>query len=125
MPSSHQHWGFYFTTMSTETLSEIHVSYKPGLISFKTISTSKEAFDILTRLFPQETICLQEQFVVLYLNRANSRYSNEITPVFRDKVPHLFRSKVNQPDHPATLLSFPDDSVILLFESVSNNLNLT
>ena len=29
------------------------------------------AFDILATLFPQETICLQEQFVVLYLNRAN------------------------------------------------------
>ena len=32
---------------------------------------SREAFDILTTLFPEETICLQEQFVVLYLNRAN------------------------------------------------------
>jgi DNA repair protein RadC len=57
--------------MTTEILSEIHVSYKPGLISSKIISTSKEAYDILTTLFPQETICLQEQFVVLYLNRAN------------------------------------------------------
>ncbi len=57
--------------MTTETLAEIQVSYKPGLISSKIISTSKEAYDILTTLFPQETICLQEQFVVLYLNRAN------------------------------------------------------
>jgi DNA repair protein RadC len=57
--------------MTTETLSEIHVSYKPGLVSSKTISTSKEAFEILATLFPKDTICLQEQFVVLYLNRAN------------------------------------------------------
>ena len=57
--------------MTTETLSEIHVSYKPGLISSKTINDSNAAFDILATLFPQETICLQEQFVVLYLNRAN------------------------------------------------------
>jgi DNA repair protein RadC len=57
--------------MTTETLSEIQVSYKPGLSSSKIVNSSKEAFDILATLFPQETICLQEQFVVLYLNRAN------------------------------------------------------
>jgi DNA repair protein RadC len=57
--------------MTTETLSEIQVSYKPGLISSKIISDSNAAFDILKKLFPQDTICLQEQFVVLYLNRAN------------------------------------------------------
>jgi DNA repair protein RadC len=66
-----QHWVFYLNPMTTETLSEIHVSYKPGLASSKTINSSKEAFDILATLFPQDTICLQEQFVVLYLNRAN------------------------------------------------------
>ena len=54
-----------------ETLSEIQVSYKPGLRSSQTINNSKEAFDILDTLFPRETISLQEQFVVLYLNRAN------------------------------------------------------
>jgi DNA repair protein RadC len=47
------------------------MSYKPGLVSSKTINTSREAFKILATLFPQETICLQEQFVVLYLDRAN------------------------------------------------------
>ena len=57
--------------MTTETLSEIHVSYKPGLASSKIVNSSKAAFDILATLFPQDTICLQEQFVVLYLNRAN------------------------------------------------------
>jgi DNA repair protein RadC len=57
--------------MTTETLSEIHVSYKPSLISSKIINDSNAAFDILATLFPQDTICLQEQFVVLYLNRAN------------------------------------------------------
>lgn len=57
--------------MTTETLAEIQVSYKPGLRSSKTITNSKEAYDILSILFPQDTVCLQEQFVVLYLNRAN------------------------------------------------------
>lgn len=54
-----------------ETLAEIQVSYKPGLHSSQTINNSQEAFDILDTLFPKETISLQEQFVVLYLNRAN------------------------------------------------------
>lgn len=57
--------------MTTETLSEIHVSYKPGLKSSQKINSSQDAFDILVELFPEETICLQEQFVVLYVNRAN------------------------------------------------------
>jgi DNA repair protein RadC len=58
--------------MTTETLSEIHVSYKPGLISSTTtITNSQNAYEIFKSLFPADTISLQEQFVVLYLNRAN------------------------------------------------------
>jgi DNA repair protein RadC len=70
-PSANQHWVFYFISMTTETLSEIQVSYKLGLRSSQTINNSQEAFYILDRLFPRETISLQEQFIVLYLNRAN------------------------------------------------------
>jgi DNA repair protein RadC len=47
------------------------VSDDPGLISSEIINDSNAAFDILATLFPPDTICLQEQFVVLYLNRAN------------------------------------------------------
>ena len=58
--------------MKTETLSEIHVSYKPGLCSSTTtINNSQNAYEIFKSLFPADTISLQEQFVVLYLNRAN------------------------------------------------------
>ena len=57
--------------MATAVISEIQMGYKPNLISSKIINDSNAAFDILVTLFPQETICLQEQFVVLYLNRAN------------------------------------------------------
>jgi DNA repair protein RadC len=58
--------------MTTETLSEILVSYKPGLTSSKTtITNSQNAYKIFKSLFPADTISLQEQFVVLYLNRAN------------------------------------------------------
>ena len=37
------------------------------------------------------------------------RYSDESTPVFRDKVPHLFRSKVRQPDRLLISLSKRDN----------------
>ena len=37
-----------------------------------------------------------------------ARYSDKSTPVFRDKVPHLFRSKVRQPDRPVSSLSKSD-----------------
>ena len=58
--------------MTTETLSEIQVSYKPGLISSTTtITNSQNAYEIFKSLFPADTISLQEQFVVLYLNRVN------------------------------------------------------
>jgi DNA repair protein RadC len=58
--------------MTTETLSEIHVSYKPGLSSSTTtITNSQNAYEIFKSLFPADSISLQEQFVVLYLNRAN------------------------------------------------------
>jgi DNA repair protein RadC len=58
--------------MTTETLSEIQVSYKPGLTSSPTtIANSQNAYEIFKSLFPVDTISLQEQFVVLYLNRAN------------------------------------------------------
>jgi DNA repair protein RadC len=59
--------------MTTETLSEIQVSYKPGLSSSTTttIANSQNAYEIFKSLFPVDTISLQEQFVVLYLNRAN------------------------------------------------------
>jgi hypothetical protein len=60
--------------MATETLSEIHLSYKPGLVSSTTITNSQGAHEIFKSLFPADTISLQEQFVVLYLNIANRYY---------------------------------------------------
>jgi DNA repair protein RadC len=68
----HQLWVFYLNPMTTETPSEIHLSYKPGLCSStSTITNSQNAFEIFKSLFPADTISLQEQFVVLYLDRAN------------------------------------------------------
>ena len=48
------------------------MGYKPGLTSSTTtITNSQNAYEIFRSLFPADTISLQEQFVVLYLNRAN------------------------------------------------------
>jgi hypothetical protein len=50
----------------------LQVSYKPGFNSSSTtINNSQNAYKIFKSLFPVDTISLQEQFVVLYLNRAN------------------------------------------------------
>jgi DNA repair protein RadC len=63
--------GFLFYNHDNRNIIRNSLSYKPGLASSKIVNSSKAAFDILSTLFPQETICLQEQFVVLYVNRAN------------------------------------------------------
>lgn len=53
-------------------ISEIQVSYKPGLTSSTiTIANADDAYSILKGLFSADTISLQEEFIVLYLNRAN------------------------------------------------------
>lgn len=59
--------------MTTETLklSEIKVSYLPSQHNRIKINRSKDAYQMLLAFFPEETIQLQEQFVVLYLNRAH------------------------------------------------------
>ncbi len=52
-------------------LAEIKLSYKPSLKDSKTIQSSHDAYISLMDFYPEDTICLQERFVVLYLNNAN------------------------------------------------------
>jgi DNA repair protein RadC len=54
-------------------VSEISVSYKPSRVMTENlfIQSSADAYKVFKELFPEETINLQEQFSVLYLNRAN------------------------------------------------------
>jgi len=52
-------------------VAEITVSYKPTISSNPVIAHSEDAYRELWDFFPQELIQLQEQFVVMYLNRAN------------------------------------------------------
>lgn len=55
------------------TVNEIKISYRPNkqyLESFS-ISCSQDSFNLLYPLFDQDSIYLREEFVILYLNRAN------------------------------------------------------
>lgn len=52
-------------------VAEIEVSYQPAISSKPVILSSLDAFVELIEFFPPETIALQEQFMVMYLNRGN------------------------------------------------------
>ena len=54
-----------------DNVAEIQLSYRPTCRLGPIIRTSKDAYEELRLWFPEETISLQERFVVLYLNRAN------------------------------------------------------
>jgi DNA repair protein RadC len=56
---------------SDHKLSEIKLYYKPRNTSKPKISSAEDAYTQVLRFFDKITIALQEQFVVLYLNRAN------------------------------------------------------
>lgn len=52
-------------------LAEIELSYKPKKSHHPIIKSSDDVYYHLLRFFPEETIALQERFVVGYLNRSN------------------------------------------------------
>jgi DNA repair protein RadC len=58
-------------TALTSNIAEIKVSYIPTGRPGTQITCSNDAYMELKNWFSEETLSLQEQFVVLYLNRAN------------------------------------------------------
>ncbi len=52
-------------------VAEIQISYVPAIAEKPIITGSLDAYNALTPFFPASTIALQEQFVCMYLNRAN------------------------------------------------------
>lgn len=52
-------------------VAEITISYKPSKNEKPVISKSVDAFNIFKPFFSEDSISLQEQFAVMYLNRAN------------------------------------------------------
>ncbi len=65
-------------TALTNKVSEIGLKYRPTRIESRVIRSSSDAYDLLIRWFDKDTICLQEQFIVAYLDRKNS-----VTGVYR------------------------------------------
>jgi DNA repair protein RadC len=56
---------------STYKVSEITVSYRPAIGRKPKIVTAFDAFTELQSFYSEDTIHLQESFMVMYLNRAN------------------------------------------------------
>jgi DNA repair protein RadC len=56
-----------------EKLREIKISYKTDKSVYvsKSISSSRDAYNYLKEFYSEEDICCQEQFVVMFLNRAS------------------------------------------------------
>jgi DNA repair protein RadC len=55
----------------TEKLSEIKLYYKPRKTIAPRITCSGDAYKQVLKFYDKNTIALQEQFIILYLNRAN------------------------------------------------------
>lgn len=53
------------------TISEIKLYYKPRKYAKAKVSSASDAYKHLLPYFKKDILALQEQFVVLYLNRAN------------------------------------------------------
>ena len=53
------------------SVAEISISYKPSVAPNIQISSSKIAYDTMKQFFNDETIQLQEEFIVMYLNNSN------------------------------------------------------
>lgn len=51
--------------------AEIEVSYRPAISNKPIITSSLDAYSVLKEFISQNTISLQEHFIVMYLNRAN------------------------------------------------------
>jgi len=53
------------------TIAEIAINYKPSISNPEQITTIFETYELIRRLWDDQTICLQEQFVAFYFNTAN------------------------------------------------------
>lgn len=59
--------------MTNNIVSEVEISYKNRVpySQRQKITTSHSAYEVLTQLFPADTIDYRETFIVLYLNKAS------------------------------------------------------
>ena len=52
-------------------VAEIKINYHPSKADKPEIKSSENAYNFFKGFYMGETICLQEQFAAMYLNRAN------------------------------------------------------
>ncbi len=57
--------------MTQNEIAEISISYKPIITKIKKITSSKDAYDVLYPFFDENTIAIQEHFMVMFLNHSN------------------------------------------------------
>ena len=63
----------YLLLMTKEItqVAEISVSYRPAIADKPVIKSPLDAYVVLREFFSEDTIQLQEKFIVMFLNRAN------------------------------------------------------
>jgi DNA repair protein RadC len=54
-----------------DQVSEISISYKPKIAKRPLVKSSNDCYQVIKNWFDENTIQLQEQFVVMYLNQGN------------------------------------------------------
>jgi DNA repair protein RadC len=98
-------------------VAEITISYKPTDCRKPLIASSIDAYRELKDFFPEELIHLQEQFVVMYLNRAN-----RIIGIFRLSIGGITGTVADPRLILGTALKVAATSIILAHNHPSGNM---
>ena len=102
----------------TQSAAEIQISYIPKKTLGNKISCSEDAYQLLKDFYPQETISLQERFVVAYLNRAHN-----VIGVYEASVGGLTGTIADPRLILSVALKIAATSIILSHNHPSGNLN--
>lgn len=102
----------------TQSAAEIQVSYIPKKTLGNKISCSEDAYQLLKDFYPQETISLQERFVIAYLNRAHN-----VIGVYEASVGGLTGTIADPRLIVSVALKIAATSIILSHNHPSGNLN--
>jgi len=103
--------------MEANQVAEITVSYKPAVSRMPLVTRSQDAYNELRDFFPDELIHLQEQFVVMYLNRAN-----RIIGIYRHSVGGITGTVADPRLILGTALKVAATAIILAHNHPSGNL---
>ena len=99
------------------TVAEIKIKYTPTKGLKPIVGSAQNAYDALKPFFPKELIAIQEQFVVMYLNRAN-----KIIGIFRVSTGGITGTVVDTRLILGTALKIAATGLILAHNHPSGNL---